>query len=223
MSAQSDRPRYEQRWLLARFVRATLARMLLVVLRTRVTGAENLPAGGAMLAGNHVSYMDPIVLWCASPRPVHFMAKAELWDNTIIRYFLPRLWGFPVRRGEPDRAAITTATDLLKAGNLVGVFPEGSRAQDASAELGAAHGGAAFIALRAEVPVVPVAFVGTGDVWPRGAKLPRLARTYIQIGAPVIPAEILPDGGRKERVEALTAAIMDAIARELEQLRRSVG
>lgn len=223
MSANADRPAYERRWWLARFVRATLARLLLLVLRTRVSGAQNIPAGGAMLAGNHVSYMDPILLWCASPRPVHFMAKAELWDSRIIRYFLPRLWGFPVRRGEPDRAAITTATDLLKAGELVGVFPEGSRAQDASADPGTAHGGAAFIALRADVPVVPVAFVGTGDVWPRGAKLPRLARTYIQIGEPVLPSQLLPEAGRKERVEALTAAIMHAITVELEQLRRSVG
>lgn len=222
MSGSDTSPRYARHWLVARTIRATIAHLPLLLLRTRLTGAENIPAGGAMLAGNHVSYMDPILMWCASPRPVHFMAKAELWDNGFIRFFLPRLWGFPVRRGEPDRAAITTATELLKSGELVGVFPEGSRAQDPTSEMGAAHGGAAFIAMRADVPVVPVAFVGTEKVWPRGAKLPRLARTYIQIGKPVIPSDILPEGGRKERVEALTAAIMEAIAGELETLRRSV-
>ncbi|MHB1323428.1 MAG: lysophospholipid acyltransferase family protein [Coriobacteriia bacterium] len=209
------------RFVLARVVRATLGRVVLLLFRTRVTGAENIPGGGALLAGNHVSYMDPVLLWCASPRPVHFMAKRELWESPVIRWLLPRLWGFPVNRGEADRAAITTATSLLSSGELVGVFPEGSRSSDANAELGEAHGGAAFIALRAGVPVVPVAFTGTEKVWPRGRTLPRLARTAIRIGAPVLPAEVLPQGGRKERVEALTRLVMERIAEELAHARRA--
>lgn len=209
--------------LLARFLRVTVAKLLLVLFRTDVTGAENIPSGGAMLAGNHVSYMDPVLLWCASPRPVHFMAKSELWDSPVIAWGLPRLWGFPVNRGEPDRTAITTATGLLQAGELVGVFPEGSRSADGATELGQAHGGAAFIALRADAPVVPVAFAGTERVWPRGKKLPRLARTYIRIGAPVIPADVLPEAGRKQRVEALTTRVMERIAEELEFVREAAS
>lgn len=208
-----------KRFLLARFLRATVAKFLLVLFSTKVTGKEHIPAGGAMLAGNHVSYMDPVLMWCASPRPVHFMAKSELWESALIRWALPRLWGFPVNRGEPDRAAINTATELLKSGELVGVFPEGSRAADGAAELGQAHGGAAFIALRADAPVVPVAFAGTEKVWPRGQRFPRLRKTYIRIGAPVFPGDILPSGGRKERVEALTAHVMARIGEELDALR----
>ena len=209
-----------KQYRLARFVRATGGRLLRVLFRTRLVGAEHLPSGGAMLAGNHVSYMDPILLWCASPRPVHFMAKAELWESRIIGWALPQLWGFPVHRGEADRAAITTATELLQSGELVGVFPEGSRAAGNAEALGEAHGGAAFIALRADTPIVPVAFIGTDRVWPRGARFPRLARTSIHMGAPIIPAEVAPGAGRKERVAALTTVVMERIAEELDRARR---
>ena len=204
-----------------RLVRATLGRLLRVLYRTRVDGAENVPAGGAVIAGNHVSYLDPMLLWTVSPRPIHFMAKRELWDSKIVAWVLPRLWGFPVNRGEPDRTAITTATELLKAGELVGVFPEGGRAEEGDEELRQAHGGVAFIALRADVPIVPVAFVGTEKAWPKGATLPRLVRTSIRIGAPVMPSAILPEGGRKERVNAITAVVMQRIADELDLARRA--
>jgi len=69
--------------------------------------------------------------------------------------------------------------------------------------------------------VVPVAFTGTEKVWPRGRTLPRLARTAIRIGAPVLPAEVLPQGGRKERVEALTRLVMERIAEELAHARKA--
>lgn len=204
-----------------RLVRATLGRLLRVLYRTRVDGIGNIPAGGAVIAGNHVSYLDPMLLWVVSPRPIHFMAKRELWDSKIVAWVLPRLWGFPVNRGEPDRTAITTATDLLKAGELVGVFPEGGRAEDGGEELRQAHGGVAFIALRADAPIVPVAFVGTEKAWPKGARLPRIVRTSIRIGAPVLPSAIMPEGGRKERVNALTAVVMQRITEELELARKA--
>lgn len=207
------------RFVLARTLRATAGRLALGCFRTRVFGRENVPAGGALLAGNHVSYMDPILLWCGGPRPVHFMAKRELWDSSFLAWLLPRMWAFPVTRGEPDRAALAAATDLLVSGELVGVFPEGTRAGDATAGLRFAHGGAAFLALRANVPLIPTAFVGTERIWPRGARLPRLARATISFGTAIDPAAVLPDGGRKERVTALTKVLMDRIAQELEQAR----
>jgi 1-acyl-sn-glycerol-3-phosphate acyltransferase len=209
-----------KRFVAARVLRATVAKLLLVLFRTRVHGAERIPAGGAILAGNHVSYMDPVLLWCASPRPVHFMAKRELWDAPVIGWALPRLWGFPVTRGAPDREAITTATQLLQGGELVGVFPEGTRQDTGDESLGQAQGGTAFIAMRAEVPVVPVAFVGTDRVWPRGARFPRLAKTAIHVGEPIDPVSVAPGAARKERVEALTRVIMEAIAAELDRAGR---
>lgn len=202
---------------LGRILRPTIGRLFLLAFRVRLHGIENVPAAGAIIAGNHVSHMDPVLLWCGSPRPVHFMAKRELWDGRFLRWFMPRVWAFPVNRGGADRAAIDNATRLLDAGELVGIFPEGTRSEDAEA-LGQAHGGAAFIALRAGVPIIPTAFVGTENVLPKGAKLPRLRRVTVSFGSPVSP-DMFQDGSRKQRVEAMTATVMQHIASEIERAR----
>lgn len=202
-----------------RLVRTTLGRVLPLLFRTRVLGREHIPEGGAVLAGNHVSYMDPMLLWCVAPRPVHFMAKRELWESRILGWLLDRFWAFPVTRGEPDRSAIANATEALKAGELLGVFPEGTRAGAGDDALGEARRGAAFFALRAGVPVVPTAFVGTEKVWPRGQRFPKLRRVTISFGAPILPSDVDPAAGRKERVELLTGMLMERIASELEHAR----
>lgn len=205
------------RWGLARFLRATLGKVLLAIYRTRIEGLENIPAGGALLAGNHVSYLDPALLWCASPRPVHFVAKAELWQVGWLGWALDHLWALPVERGSADRAMISNATALLAGGELVGMFPEGTRGHSGSDELGEAHQGVSFIALRASVPVVPVGIAGTERALPRGAKVPRFPRVTIRFGAPLVPASF--EGGRKERMESLTADLMARIAHERDMAR----
>lgn len=195
---------------LGKLVRPTLGRCVMRLFGTRLHGVENIPAQGALLAGNHLSYLDPVLLWCASPRPVHFMAKRELWDSRFLGWALPRLWAFPVTRGGADRAAIEAATGFLKDGELVGIFPEGTRAEADATEPGEAHGGAAFIAMRAGAPVVPVAFVGTDIAMPRGSWLPRMHKVDVWFGEPVSPADFL-EGSRKERVSAFTLTIMSRI------------
>ena len=147
---------------------------------------------------------------------ISLVAASSSW----MAWLMPRVWSFPVDRGQPDRTAIVSATELLRSGELVGVFPEGSRQGEGSEELGQAQGGAAFIALRAGVPVVPVAFLGTERVLPRGARLPRLARTSIHIGRPIDVTLVAPDAGRKERTEALTSVIMERIREELDLAKR---
>jgi len=209
----------DYRFTFGRIVRATGGRVALALFRTTFVGVENVPATGAVLAGNHVSYMDPVLLWCGAPRPCRFMAKRELWDNPVLGWALPRLWSFPVARGEADRAAIGAATEYLRAGELVGIFPEGTRADLTSGEAGTAHGGAAFLAIRAGVPIVPVAFAGTERVWPRGQRLPRLARVVIKYGTPIQP-DTHAAGSLKERVAAVTERLMARIAEELEAARR---
>jgi len=115
-----------------------------------------------------------------------------------------------VERGQADRTAITTATRFLENGELVGIFPEGTRAGVDGAP-GEAHGGVSFIAMRAGVPIVPVAFVGTEKVWPRGQRLPKLAKVTIAYGEPLDPESVAVGLGRKERVEAVTKELMDRI------------
>lgn len=205
------------RWRLAWSLRPTLAQLFLIFFRVRLVDGDRIPPGGAILAGNHLSYLDPILLWCAAPRPVHFMAKQELWNIKLLGWILDHLWAFPVNRDGADREAISTATDLLQQSEPVGMFPEGTRQTADSAELGAAHNGVSFIAMRAGVPVVPLGFSGTDKAWPKGKKLPRRAPVTICVGEPVYPEQF--EGGRKERVAAMTAEVMRRVA---EQRARSL-
>ena len=204
-------------WRLARFARATLAKGLAALYRTRVVGIEQVPTDGRyLLAGNHVSYLDPALLWCVTPLPTHFIARQELFEIPVVGWVLRRLWAFPISRGEADREAIQRATTLLKAGEPVGIFPEGTRQTTESGgeqRLGQAHQGVAFIALRAEVPIVPVAISGTEKALPRGAVLPRFPRVTIRFGRPV-HAEEFADEGRRAKMEAMTAEVMRRIATE---------
>lgn len=201
------------RWRLARLLRVTLAKVILALYRTQISGAENVPAtGGYILAGNHVSYLDPVLLWCAAPVPTHFIAKQELFETPVVGWVLRRVWAFPIRRGTADREAIGRATDLLGAGEPVGIFPEGTRqAAGAVTEDAAAHGGVAFIAMRADVPVVPVGISGTDKALPRGAFFPRFPEVRVRYGEPVCP-EDFTEGGRKDRTAAMTSEIMRRIA-----------
>lgn len=203
-------------WAFTHAVRNTAGRLVLALYRTRFIGAENVPAAGAVLAGNHVSYLDPVLLWCGSPRPAHFMAKQELWATKWLGWALDQFWAFPVNREGADREAITVATTLLGKGELVGMFPEGTRKRDGADELGEAQGGVAFIALRAGVPVVPVGIDGTAEAWPPGRKLPKLVKVTVCYGEPVHPDDF--EGSRKEKVAAMTAEIMRRID---EQRRRA--
>ncbi len=203
-------------WRFARVLRSTLGRVLLAIYRVRFLNVDRAPAtGGYILAGNHVSYLDPALLWCGAPRETHFVAKSELFENAFLGWFLPRVWAFPITRSSADREAIQRATDLLTNGEPVGMFPEGTRRRPGAAvnedELGQAHAGVAFIAMRAGVPVVPVGIVGTAEALPAGAKLPRFPRVTVSIGEPVFPAEF-SEGSRKERTAAMTTEIMRRIA-----------
>jgi 1-acyl-sn-glycerol-3-phosphate acyltransferase len=203
-------------WRFGRLVRATVARLLVIMYRVRILDAQNAPAtGGYILAGNHVSYLDPALLWSAAPRETHFIAKSELFDNAFLGWALPRVWAFPINRASADREAIQRATDLLKCGEPIGMFPEGTRRKPGAVlgegDLGEAHAGVAFIAMRAGVPVVPVGITGTDKALPPGAKLPRFPRVTIKFGPPVT-VEDFPEGGRKEKTAAMTAEIMRRIA-----------
>lgn len=199
----------------ARFLRATIGRLLLWMFRVRVCGAENVPDGPAILAGNHISYGDPVLIWCQAPRPIHFMAKSGLWDGRFLGFALDHLWAFPVHRETADREAIKRATDLLAAGELVGIFPEGTRNLDGSA---VPQGGVALIAVRAGVPVVPVGIAGTEAIRPPGVHTIRFPKVTISYGRPIV-VEQAHGEGRKRIVESLTEDIWVRIGEELDRAR----
>jgi 1-acyl-sn-glycerol-3-phosphate acyltransferase len=152
-----------------------------LLFRMRWTGLEHVPAGGCVLAANHVSNFDPWPLGIPlfPRRWLRFMAKSEL-------YFPPLSWilraggAFPVRRGEADTDAIDRAVELCRQGEIVVMFPEGTRRAKGLRKKHTArpHSGAARIALQAGVPLVPAAIVGTGD-------LRRLGPLRVAYGEPI--------------------------------------
>lgn len=200
--------------MLYRFGRFLFRAFFRLFHRYRVEGLENVPAqGGVLLVANHASYADPPLLGSAMRRPVHFMAKAELFKIPFLSWALPRVNAFPVRRGGADRTAIRTAIELLEAGEVIGIFPEGTRTH--TGELLPQQRGAAFIALKAKVPVVPVAIVGTfKSVRWRGV-LPRFNRFLVRIGEPIDLSPLRDSDRGKESVDRAAAIMMEEIARLL--------
>jgi 1-acyl-sn-glycerol-3-phosphate acyltransferase len=201
----------------AHVVRVTLGNLLIGLFRVAIPGAERIPSGGAVLAGNHVSYGDPVLLWCRSPHPVHFMAKMELWDHNVFGWGLDHFWAFPVRRGAADRTSLQQASAVLQEGGLVGVFPSGSR----WAEEAEAQGGAAFLAIRNGVPVVPIGIAGTDRIKPPGSRMIHFPKVVMAVGEPIDPGTFT-EGGRKERVDAMTKEIVRRIAEQVSQAREAV-
>jgi 1-acyl-sn-glycerol-3-phosphate acyltransferase len=204
--------------LFARFARTFLIPIVSLAYRVKVIGLEHIPDGPVVLAANHVSYVDPIVMWGRSPRFIHMVAKADLWDIPVVRSVLNGAGVIPVHRETVDRTFIQTATRLLDEGNPVGIFPEGTRHREPG--LGEGNEGVAFIAMRANAPILPVGIAGTDKIMPDGTRLPRFPRVTMVVGEPLDPAE-LAEGSRKERVTALTQQVMEGIARELAVAERT--
>ena len=126
--------------------------------KCQIVGVENIPSTkGVIIAANHISLWDPPLIGTFLPRKINFMAKEELFDIPIIGYIIKRLNAFPVKRGTADRVAIKKAISLLKSGECLGLFPEGTRSKDG--KLGEAEAGMALIAIKADVPVVPTAVI----------------------------------------------------------------
>ncbi len=127
--------------------------------RIKVIGKENFPKeGGVLLCTNHIDNFDPPVVGITCPRPVHFMAKEELFEMPVLKSILPKVKAFPVKRGMSDRKAMRNALSLLKEGKVVGLFPEGTRSRDGELQKGLA--GAGFFALRGNANVMPCAIIG---------------------------------------------------------------
>ncbi|HHY35251.1 MAG TPA: 1-acyl-sn-glycerol-3-phosphate acyltransferase [Firmicutes bacterium] len=140
-----------------RFVRFVFSIIVKIAFRLEVSGLDKVPAQGpAILCSNHISWWDPVILGCLLKRPVRFMAKRELFSYPIFGTLLRWLGAFPVDRGKADVGAIREGLKVLEAGEVLGIFPEGTRQRDRT-RLGAPHPGAALLALKTHAPIVPVA------------------------------------------------------------------
>ncbi|GAC1404681.1 MAG: lysophospholipid acyltransferase family protein [Ktedonobacteraceae bacterium] len=178
--------------------------VLLLVARIYLRGRHNVPKHGAyLIAANHLAWTDIPLVPLFLPRKVIYMAKEEYFTSKIA--WLVRLLGaFPVKRGEGDRQALRTADDQLKKGNVVVLFPEGTRSKTRT--LAKAHAGLGMIALRSGVPVVPVAIWGSENILKQFR--PPVTISY---GEPMV---FKPKGAKitREDIDNATEEVMRAVA-----------
>ncbi|QBJ94129.1 1-acyl-sn-glycerol-3-phosphate acyltransferase [Streptomyces seoulensis] len=174
-----------------RLVAAPLARF---VYRPVVEGRENVPkCGPVILASNHLSFIDSVVIPLVAPRPVVFLAKAEYFrkdgvKGRMMAAVFTALGAVPVERGTHRAAkdSLELARRILSDGKAFGIYPEGSRSRDGRLYRG--RTGVAWLAFSTGAPVVPVALVGTDRIQPIGVRLPRIKRITVRFGEPLRPA-----------------------------------
>lgn len=185
----------------------------------RVYGKENVPRqGGILMASNHQSFLDPIILGCGLDRPASFMARRTLFTgNRFFGKLISRLHAFPVDREGADIEAMREMLARLKAGKVVTIFPEGTRTSDGS--IRELHTGMVMFAMKAEVPILPAVIDGAFEAWPRNKKLFSLKRISVAYGQPVYPSEYEKLESKKRIYEAVTAEVAQRM-RALQQLLR---
>lgn len=142
-----------------RFARGIVKIILSPLYRIETIGLENIPKeGGVLLCSNHINNLDPPIVGITMKRSVVFMAKDELFHVPILNKILPHLHAFPVKRGKADREALRKGLETLRAGKVLGVFPEGTRSK--TGELGKGMAGVGFFALKTDARVIPCGIIG---------------------------------------------------------------
>ena len=202
-------------YLIGRFISALLIKSFG---RLKVIGRENVPrTGGVVLAPNHTSYIDPPLVGVAAPRPVWFMAKSELFNLPVVGRLLHRVHAFPVKRDAVDRRALGLAHKLLTGGAAVTIFIEGGRSPDG--RLMEPSLGPAMIALRAGVPIVPVAVINADHLLPRHGIFFRFSRVTAIFGPPLT----FPHLQGKQADRAALQEVSTTVMRHIAELLRAHG
>ena len=186
------------------------------LVRLRIEGAEHLPeVGPAIIAANHLSFFDSILLLFELPRRVYALGKAEYADRRITGWLFCGAGMIPVRREQPGdlAGAFEQARDVLDAGDVLAIFPEGTRTRDGQLHRG--HSGAAHLALETGAPLIPVGIIGTDQILPTGAAIVRPFRTAtLRIGPPIEPAA----SGFTRSTNRARRAITDQLMAEITRL-----
>lgn len=205
----SQQPSTKERRAFYRFARIVVAIVVPLVAKLRTEGIENIPREGpVILALNHLSWLDIPLVSVRVARINHYMAKIELFSVPLLGGLMRLLGSFPVRRGESDRESLRTAEAILKAGEVLVVFPEGHRSGGAGLLPG--HPGIAYVALRSGAPIVPVAVYGTEHAF-KGFRLgPFAPRVTVRFGKPFQ----LEQPARRDR---------DSLARASDQIMRAIA
>jgi 1-acyl-sn-glycerol-3-phosphate acyltransferase len=218
---QPDLERFTLRGRPRRVLRALLLPLLRLAIGLRIEHVERVPYGAVIAVSNHLHNADPVLTSVAFPRPIHYMAKKEVFGLPVIKWILRGVGSFPVDRGKADRAALRRAKATLAQGIALGMYPEGTRS--VTRALQPAHAGVGLLALQNDVPILPVVITGTERLPFNGAKgraqadqpMPNPGHKGVRIvfGEPFrIPRT---ENGRKLTTEEATERIMVEIARML--------
>jgi 1-acyl-sn-glycerol-3-phosphate acyltransferase len=187
-------------------------------------GVERLPRqGGAILCPNHISFLDSPFLIFSLPRRISFVGKAEYLDSWKTKYLFPAMGMIPIDRtgGSASTAALAAAQEVLRRGELFGIFPEGTRSRDGYLYKG--HTGPARLAVETGCPIYPVGIQGTADIQPPDAKMPRLFKSCaITIGEPIDPRHYPAPAGDRLVYRRLIDEVMFEIRELTGQVYRDV-
>ncbi|MER5847635.1 lysophospholipid acyltransferase family protein [Streptomyces sp. NPDC002012] len=194
-----------------------LGPLLRLFFRPRIEGLEHIPEdGAAIVAGNHLSFSDHFLMPAILKRRITFLAKAEYFTGPGVKgrltaAFFHSIGQIPVDRSGKDagQAAIREGLGVLSRGELLGIYPEGTRSHDGRLYKGKV--GVAVMAIRAQVPVVPCAMVGTFEIQPPGQVVPRVKRVTIRFGEPLDFSRYAGLENQKAAIRAVTDEIMYAI------------
>lgn len=193
-----------------------------VLFRVRVTGKEHVPASGAyIVAPSHRSILDTPFASFITRRRIRFMAKRELFENPVGARLFTKLGGIPVDRGSPTaRTALKAVQAALAAGEPAAVFPEGTRRS--GPEIDELFDGAAYLAVKLGVPILPVGIGGSEQILASGKVLPKLHRVRVVVGPPIYPP---PGASTRKRadLQALTAELQTALQPLFDEALKTAG
>jgi 1-acyl-sn-glycerol-3-phosphate acyltransferase len=206
-----------------------IVRLLILVvakLYWRVTfeGLENVPSTGPfVLAPVHRSFIDFGIVSGVTRRQMGYMGKESLWNSKVLGWFISILGAYPVNRGAPDREALRRTLAVLERGEPLVLFPEGTRR--AGPVIDHLAEGAAFVASRASVPIVPVGIGGSERALPKGKRIPRPVKIHVIVGEPLVPAPIA-EGARhpsRRAVKELTIQLQGVLQDLFDRAQRRAG
>ena len=186
------------------FARSVVAGVFKPWYRIEIIGLEHFPKDrGVLLCTNHIHNFDPLIVGITAPRPVHFMAKEELFNVPVLGNIVRKCNAFPVKRGKGDRESLRAGLKVLKDGNVFGLFPEGTRSK--TGEIGKGLSGAGFFALRTEADVVPCAIIGPYK---------SLKTLKVVYGKPIAMDEMRAVKASAEQVTELIMSEIDKLIKE---------
>lgn len=181
-----------------------------IFFRFKVYGRDKVPESGAfILASNHVSYLDPPALACASVRALHFMARHDLFYNRVFGALIRKLNSFPVEREGAGFGALKDAVRRLRKGEPILIFPEGRRSQ--TGEIQAAQPGVGFLSLMSGAPILPAYVKGTYEALPKGARFIKLKPISVYFGDMVEPRKLKLSDDRKQACQELADYVLNEI------------